>query len=243
MIEGLTFKSDFDVATIQQCGSDEMVAMAARVSVGRDSEVANAEKVQGLIAFLMSNRHGTPFEHGMITLRINAPIFVWREFHRHRIGFSYNEQSGRYMKLAPVFYVPCEERRTVSIKPEGFKPSSPSFHLMEALAQDDWHSFWEAQKGMYESQYQQYLKGLALGMDNGLARANLPVGLYSACYVTANPRSLMAFLELRTDEYWAKRRSHPLWEMHQVAKKVEEEFARFWPITHKLWNAGGRMAP
>src|SRR5574343_629605 len=92
------FTSYFYVALHQHMGDDQAICQAARVSTyGIDSY--STEESAGLINFLMKNRHGSPFEHGLMTFRITAPIFVWREFMRHRIGFSYNEQSGRYMEL------------------------------------------------------------------------------------------------------------------------------------------------
>jgi thymidylate synthase (FAD) len=105
-------RDDFDVDLIDVMGSDQSITHAAKVStLGADS--LDTETSVGLINFLMKNRHGTPFEHASMTFRVTAPIFVWREFHRHRIGFSYNEESGRYKQLDPVFYVPSSERNLI----------------------------------------------------------------------------------------------------------------------------------
>lgn len=233
---------------IQQMGDDLMIAKAAWVST-RDGlpELKPGEtiedKVAGVLGFLMKNRHGTPFEHGAITIRVEAPIFIWREWHRHRIGFSYNEESGRYKKLEPVFYVPSAERAEHCLKPDGFKPSKPGFRGF--LPQDEvklkMHNL--GLRDAYQAAYEEYEHRLNDQYDNGLARICLPVSIFSACYVTCNPRSLMAFLELRTDSENATRRSHPLWELHQLAVKFEELFAKHWPITHRLWNENGRVAP
>lgn len=244
----VVFRSDFDVEVIQQVGSDEMIARAARVSTGRDLEdPGDRQKLSmayaGVLTFLMRNRHGTPFEHGSLTVRCNLPIFLWREIHRHRIGFSFNEQSGRYMELKPVFYVPGEDRRQHCRKPPGFKPSSPSFNAMLAMEKDQWEMHWEMQRKTYIHAYEVYRSALAAGIDNGLARIGLPVGIYSACYITCNPRSIMAFLELRTEEVKATRPSYPLWEMDQVARKLEDVFKQHWPVTHEIWCDCGRMAP
>jgi len=108
------YTSEISVDVIQQVGSDDMIAAAAWVgtTAGEALEKAQAEpgKVGGLIKYLMAHRHGSVFEHGSITFSVHAPIFVWREWHRHRIGFSYNEESGRYKQLEPVFYLPPRER-------------------------------------------------------------------------------------------------------------------------------------
>ncbi len=111
-------RSDFDVELVDSSGSDELICKTARVSTLGAASIDSSES-RGLIKFLMSNRHGSPFEHGLMTFRISAPIVVWREFMRHRIGFSYNEQSGRYMELDPVFYIPDENRALVQIGKAG----------------------------------------------------------------------------------------------------------------------------
>ena len=103
----LTFRSDMTVELTQSMASDEAVLKAARVSTGAGS--TSAEKDAGLINYLMRDRHGSPFEHNSFTFYIEAPIFVFREFMRHRIA-SYNEESGRYKELKPVFYFPDIER-------------------------------------------------------------------------------------------------------------------------------------
>jgi thymidylate synthase (FAD) len=92
----ISFRSDVTVKLIQAMASDDAVTMAARVSTG--SSYASPEKDAGLINYLMRDRHGSPFEHNAFTFYIEAPIFVFREFMRHRIA-SYNEESGRYKEL------------------------------------------------------------------------------------------------------------------------------------------------
>src|ERR1700741_1099473 len=108
----IILRSDFDVDLVEFAGSDELICKAARVSTLGAASIDSAESA-GLINFLMKNRHGTPFEHSMMMFRISGPIAMWREYMRHRIGFSYNEQSGRYMELDPVFYIPPKHRNLV----------------------------------------------------------------------------------------------------------------------------------
>lgn len=99
----LEFRSEPSVDLVQCVGGDASVVSAARVSVvGSEAmayEDADATEHYGLINYLMAHRHGTPFEHNSMTFRIEAPIFVFREYHRHRVGWSYNEMSGRYTEL------------------------------------------------------------------------------------------------------------------------------------------------
>ncbi len=128
----MVVRCDFDVELVDFSGSDELICKAARVSTLGAASIDSSES-KGLIKFLMSNRHGSPFEHSLMMFRISAPIFVWREFMRHRIGFSYNEQSGRYMQLDPVFYIPNGMRPLIQVG----KAGAYSF-IEEDLTNDDW---------------------------------------------------------------------------------------------------------
>jgi thymidylate synthase (FAD) len=126
-----TLTSDITVRPVQQMGGDAMVVAAARVSTSGEEALKLAslpvDENLGLIRYLMKHRHGTPFEHAALTFFVHAPIFVFREWHRHRIGFSYNEESARYKEMEPTFWVPRRERLMVPAK--GFKPARPQFVL------------------------------------------------------------------------------------------------------------------
>lgn len=235
----ITLKSTIDVELIQSIGNDDMIAHAAMVSTrGMMAAQMPPDKVPGLLKYLMGNRHGTPFEHGSLTVRVHAPIKVWREWHRHRIGWSYNEESGRYKALDPIFWLPPRERPM--IRPEGFKSSRPAF---DVATPEEYDEICEYLRRGYQETYLIYEHLLALQVDRGLARDVLGVGIFSACYCTANPRSIMAFLELRTKDSQAKRPSNPLWEIDNAAHQLETIFASLWPITYFVWTECGRMAP
>ena len=111
----IVLTSKITVTPIQKMGGDHMVVAAARVSTSGQAAEAfvnlPAEESSGLINYLMKHRHGTPFEHAGMTFFTHCPIFLYREWHRHRVGFSYNEESGRYSKLKPVFWVPGPGRK------------------------------------------------------------------------------------------------------------------------------------
>lgn len=211
------------------------------------------EENRGLIRYLMRQRHGTPFEHSAMTFFVHAPICVWREWHRHRIGFSYNEESGRYKKLDPVFYVPPRDRPMIKV--EDWKPGRPKFlTLDDAYAVDrellnNWtpDAFYaiiiQDMKDGYVEEYERYERQLSRNLDPGLARDNLPVGIYSSCWVTCNPRSLMAFLSLRTHEPEAKHPSYPLYEIEVAARAAEQALREGWPETHRAFCDFGRVAP
>lgn len=241
----LKFRSDFDVDLIQHMGSDPQVVDAARVSTrgelirqriaGEDCDWPTPADI-GLIKYLMKNRHGTPFEHGAMTFFISAPIFVFREFHRHRIGWSYNEESGRYKQLDPVFYLPCAERALIQQGKPGhytFVPGTDTQHSV--LLNDLGYSA--------EIAYDRYERQIELGIAREVARTCLPVGIYSSMYATCNPRSLMAFLSLRTKHEDSKFPSYPQWEINQVADKMEEAFSHLYPITHEAFCENGRVCP
>lgn len=179
----------------------------------------------------------TPFEHSAITFLVHAPIFVWREWHRHRIGFSYNEESGRYKTLDPVFYIPDRERPMMKV--EGWKPGRPKFLRCE----DDavYERLIQNLKQSYAYAYDMYLDNLSLGIDPGLARDCLPVGIYSSCWVTCNPRSLMAFCSLRTHHPEALKVSYPLYEIEIAAEQAEALLKEYWPLTHEAFVKHGRL--
>ena len=108
MSDEIIFRDDMSVELVKSSASDADVIWAARVSTAGDKSLedvgADAAKSEGLINYLARERHGSPFEHTSMTFFISAPIFVFREFMRHRIA-SYNEESGRYRELKPVFYI------------------------------------------------------------------------------------------------------------------------------------------
>lgn len=231
----IQFRSDFDVDLIESCGSDELICKAARVStLGADS-IESTESA-GLINFLLSNRHGSPFEHGLMMFRISAPIMVWREFMRHRIGFSYNEESGRYKELSPCFYIPPPHRNLVQVG----KPGHYVFVPGEEHDRDALHT---ALEYSYDAAWHSYSKMLEIGIAKEVARLVLPVATYSTAYVTCNPRSMMSFLSLRTKNEDSLFPSYPQWEINEVANKMEEHFSYLFPITHAAFNAARRVAP
>lgn len=239
----ITLTSEITVRLIDAMGDDARCAMAAWVSTSAEDGMRRAvekpDDVKGVINYLVKNRHGTPFEHGAMTFFVHAPIFVWREWHRHRIGFSYNEESARYKTLDPVFYVPPRDRPMMKV--DGWKPGRPKF-----LRCDDdvvYDGLLANLKHVYGLGYNAYLANLSLGIDPGLARDCLPVGIYSSCWVTCNPRSMMAFLSLRTHEPTAAAVSYPLYEIEVAARKCEEMFAARWPLTYAAFVANGRGAP
>ena len=234
----MQFKSDMDVQLMQHMGSDSAIVAAAKVSTkGVDSrEDFDNESGAGLINFLMKNRHGTPFEHNAMTFFVRAPIFVFREFHRHRIGWSYNEESGRYKQLEPVFYLPAPDRALVQEGKPGHYIFVPGSNRQVQMV-DNEHS------ETYASAYEGYQFLLNNGIAKEVARMSLPVGIYSSMYATCNARSLMAFLSLRTKREDSKFPSYPQREIEMVAEQMESYFSDLFPITYAAFCVNGRVAP
>ena len=232
----IEFRSDVTVELIDSMGGDDAVVRSARVSTSSNSRnVDMGTKEEGLINYLMRDRHGSPFEHNAFTFFIEAPIFVFREFMRHRIA-SYNEESGRYKELAPVFYTPSEERKLVQQgKPGAYVFVDGSKEQFSTVRQE----IYMASKSAYEH-YQEMLKA---GVAREVARSVLPVNTYSSMYVTMNARSLMNFLSLRTIREGTHFPSYPQREIEMVAEKMEEFFAEKMPITYETFNKNGRVAP
>lgn len=228
-------RSDFTVDLADHMGDDQAICEAARVSTKGVDSYGSGES-EGLINFLVRNRHGSPFEHASMKFVITAPIFVWREFMRHRIGFSYNEQSGRYMEMKPVFYLPPKERPLAQIGKTGNYEFVPGTKGQADLIRTEMTA-----SAYFE--WARYRRLIEAGVAKEVARMYLPLAIYSTAYVTCNPRSLMNFLSLRTKADSATFKSYPMYEIEQVALKMEKSFADLFPLAHKAFCDNGRVAP
>ena len=235
----IIFRDDVTVELVKASANDADVIWAARVSTAGENSLdevnSDPSRSAGLINYLTRERHGSPFEHTSITFFISAPIFVFREFMRHRIA-SYNEESGRYRELSPVFYIPSKDRKLVQIGKTGaYEFIDGSVEQFEVTV--------GALKESYHLAYQSYKKMLDVGVAREVARAVLPVGLYSSMYVTMNARALMNFLSLRTSREGSHFPSYPQREIEMVAEKMEAHFAQLMPLTYSAFEKSGRVAP
>jgi thymidylate synthase (FAD) len=239
MSDEIVFREDMSVELVKSSASDADVIWAARVSTAGDKSLedvgSDASKSEGLINYLARERHGSPFEHTSMTFFVSAPIFVFREFMRHRIA-SYNEESGRYRELKPVFYIPSKERKLVQIGKAG------SYTFVDGTP-EQYEITVKSIKETCTLAYQNYQKMLDAGVAREVARAVLPVTLYSSMYVTMNARALMNFLSLRTSREGSHFPSYPQREIEMVAEKMEAEFAKLMPITYGAFQKSGRIAP
>jgi thymidylate synthase (FAD) len=206
---------------------DLSVVNSARVSFAvRKEEMDDRDK--GLIRFLMREKHATPFEHNSFRYHLRTPIFVAREWMRHRIG-SFNEESGRYHQLEGDFYVPDR----AAVRSQVGKPGAYTFEPVEEdLAGETIDTF----RRIYKELYAEYLGLVEKGVAKELARSILPVGIFTQFYWTVNARALMNFLSLRNAET-------AQYEIRVYAEAVERLFAEKMPVTYQSFVDFGRRAP
>lgn len=239
MSSDIKFKSDMDVELVDFMGSDQSIVKAARVStVGArsDKELKQNSTDKGLINFLMRDRHGTPFEHNSLTFRISAPLFVFYEFHRHRVGWSYNEESARYRELDPVFYVPGVGR---NLRQTG-RPGAYTFELGN---KEEHNKTVEGHIVAAEETWYIYTDLLARGIAREVARNVLPVSIYKTQYATCNLRSLLAFLSLRWAHELSTVPTFPLREIEMVAEQLDASARSLFPLAFSSFDSNGRVAP
>lgn len=236
--------SEITVKLVRACTADEFVIQTAQVSSKGERDIeeliakyeAGEINIQRFINALVKGKHGSPFEHNLFTFFVEAPIFVFREWHRHRIA-SINEMSGRYTVLPGKFYVPAEDRNVINkgtkMKPDFsgdenkdigdmFRGVLPQYSL------DAWRA------------YEDFIEE---GIAPEAARMVLPVNIYSQMYWSVNARSLMNFLSLRSRQDGASYVSYPQREIQMGAEKIEDIFAELMPATYKSFIDNGRVAP
>jgi thymidylate synthase (FAD) len=206
---------------------DLSVVNGARVSFARRKDVME-EADEGLIRFLMRDRHGSPFEHNAFRFHVRCPIFVAREWFRHRIG-SFNEFSMRYAKATDDFYVPAPE----DVRTQVGKPGAYTFEPVDPDLAEETREELEA---VYREAYAAYARLVEKGVARELARSVMPVGAYTQFYWTVNARALMNFVSLRNAEFAQL-------EIRRYAEAVEVFFAQKMPVTHAAFVANDRVAP
>lgn len=208
--------------------SDLAVVNAARVSYDKQKDVMD-ESDEKLISYLIRNKHSSPFEHTMFKFLIECPIFVAREHHRHRIGHSYNEVSGRYVELSPEFFVPHPN----NVRNRVGKPGHYQYEA--ATGPKVWEfidSVMETSKACWDS----YKKALEAGIAPEQARIVLPVNLMTKFYWTCNARSLMHYISLRGAP-------NAMEEIRLISNNAEIYLNEQMPITYQAFVANGKQAP
>jgi thymidylate synthase (FAD) len=243
------------IEAIEHWGSDEDIISAARMSTakgfigwgplhakdcgdgtlggfpkdGSSTCCAGIPGDEKLLRYLWEMKHATPFEMAGMTIEIQAPIFVFREWHRHRTQ-SYSEMSARYTPLPDVNYIPTVERLLINSKTNKQASTIKGAAELTELAAE---SFRIALRKSYEAAEGLYQEGLAAGVPKELARIHLPVGRYSRMRASANLRNWLAFLALRMDPA-------AQWEIRQYANAVGAIIATLFPRTWALFMEGRR---
>lgn len=218
-------RSDSTVELIEWNATDVSVARSAKVSYGKDMDprLEDEAHVSGLIGFLVREKHLSPFDHGSATFLVETPIFVAREIFRHRSS-QFSEISGRYTKWDFEFYVPSTERPIVQAGKAGNYSFESGTNTQHALIIKGF----EKAYGEALNTYEQLLDA---GVAKEVARDCLPLGMYTRFYFTLNIRNLMHFLNLR-----GSGNPQALYEIREVADKMEEFFKEQMPLTHKAWK-------
>ena len=209
-------------------GSDVDVVNAAKVSFAKHVNFMGESEIK-LLIYLMKNKHATPFEHNYFKFHIKCPIFVAREFMRHRIG-SFNEMSMRYHQPELEFFLPSED----SFRMQTGKPGAYTF---EPIANDNGicEYFQNQMDTVYKLSKEVYEKLLSHGVAKELARSVIPVAVYTEFYWSVNARSLMNFISLRNT-------SHAQEEIRLYAEVIETCFSQVMPITHAAFSECGHVA-
>ena len=212
------------VRLIDHMGSDLSVVNAARVSFGKVKESFDEGDAK-LVDYLAAHEHTSPFRHTALTLHVKAPIFVFRQWMKHRIGSEFNEVSGRYVEFPEdEFFVPEVFRRQAKVNKQGSEGAIDEKDHARAM-----EAFLESCRGAVAH----YKELLALGVCREQARCVLPVGLYSEVYWTVSLQAVAHFIRLRAD-------AHAQWEIQQYAAAVRELVEPLYPVGLKALLAAGR---
>ena len=218
----------------KDCGAgfDAQVGVCdLHVSFGGHSRCTGTEKVAGdekLLRYLWENKHSTPFEMAGATFEIQAPIFVFREWHRHRVPFGYSEMSARYTPLPDMNYVPTVERLLVNSKTNTQAGTVKGAAELDAAGAETFRGILADTYFQLESLYQSALKN---GVPKELARIILPVGRYSRMRATGNLRGWLNFLALRNAP-------NAQFEIRQYAVVIASQLAQKFPRTLALFAEG-----
>lgn len=211
------------VRLVDSMGSDASIIRAARVSTNRDDRTgqdpdADAKRIQSMV----QRHHTSPFESVTFTFEVKAPIFVLRQWHRHRT-WSYNELSGRYAEMGDDFYVPAPA--DVGLQSATDKQARVLTGDIDPIQEEFSASIMQATAAAY-SVYQHFLRQ---GIPREMARLILPVNVYSRMYATVDLHNLFGFLTLRAD-------AHAQWEIRQYALALIELIRPIVPVALAAWE-------
>lgn len=208
------------VRLLNYMGNDESIAYDAAVSYDKDRETKTDEQVRNLIRYLMRHRHTSPFEQAVIKLELKLPIFVARQFHRHRTQ-SINEISARYAPLPSEYYTPDQWRAQDTLNKQGSGPTRYSDHVNGSLIQE--------YQDLCNSSMEFYRDIMADNVSREQARMIVPVSTYTRYVTTMNLHNLLHFLNLRLDP-------HAQAEARAYAQAIYDLVAPLFPCTFEAWT-------
>ncbi len=219
------------VKFIESWGSDERIVEAARMSTDKGFLGWGTDGKPGderLLKYLWEHKHSSPFEMGGCIVEVQAPIFVFREWHRHRTQ-SFNEMSGRYIQLPNLNYVPTVER--LMLNAGTTNKQAGTINGAKDLTEPYASEFIRQLSGFYTNIENFYQASLSWGIPKELARIIVPVGRYSRMRVSANLLNWLKFLTLRLPD-------DVQWETRMYAQVVHTILKPLFPRTMELFDAG-----
>lgn len=208
------------VGLLSHYGDDSTVVNSARVSFGKKINSIE-EKDKKLIKFLLEHEHTSPLEHNGMTFLVKCPLFVARQWHRHRVGVSINEISARYTEVQDEFYIPREFRKQSTNN----RQASIEGDFSKQEQEENLKIFTESVNNSFNI----YKKLLDAGVAREQARGVLPMTAYTQYYWTCNLRSLLHFVKLRDHK-------DAQYEIRQYAQSLLKQAKRIFPVTINIWE-------
>jgi len=218
------------IRVIDYMGDDNAIVQAARVSYGKGTKKVNQDK--GLIAYLLRHYHSTPFEMCEIKLHIKLPIFIARQWIRHRTA-NVNEYSARYSILGKEFYTPAPEQLAAQSKAnhqgrDKALTGEESARVLELLKQDSEQTYKHYEEMLNEDEQGNIIDESKDGLARELARMNLTLNYYTEWYWKIDLHNFMHFLRLRADD-------HAQYEIQVYAKAMLDVLKRWVPFTYEAF--------
>ena len=213
------------VRYIDHMGTDSRICEAARLSYKSPSK--GKEQDKKLLAYLWRNKHTSPFEMVKVTLNIKLPIFVMRQYVRHRMQ-NLNEVSARYTELPNEFYIPTLWRKQDTKNKQG-SVINEHFNTSWMIPNYGWVTATEALEKHCKDSYKLYQQMISVGIAREMARMVLPVNIYTEIYACWDLKNLLHFINLRDD-------SHAQAEIQEYGKAIKSICKKLFPWTMEIYD-------